>query len=234
MRRKIVILLGHPGAGKGTQARAIMHQLDIPQISTGDMLREAIAKNTSFGREAKAKMDAGELVSDAIVNGIVAERVMRDDCKRGFILDGYPRTVQQAKTFNKSITKTDKLFVIEIGAHSDSLTNRLTGRWICPGCGEIYNTYSRAPRLQGVCDICGWTLFHRSDDREDLVRERFRTYREETYPLVEYYQKLGVYHQVDGVRPIKIVTKEILSIVDDVGQKKTLIPVVAEDTNPFA
>jgi adenylate kinase len=234
MRRKIVILLGHPGAGKGTQARAIMHQLDIPQISTGDMLREAIAKDTSFGREAKAKMDAGELVSDAIVNGIVAERVMRDDCKRGFILDGYPRTVQQAKTFNKSITKTDKLFVIEIGAHSDSLTNRLTGRWICPGCGEIYNTYSRAPRLQGVCDICGWTLFHRSDDREDLVRERFRTYREETYPLVEYYQKLGVYHQVDGVRPIKIVTKEILSIVDDVGQKKTLIPVVAEDTNPFA
>ena len=234
MRRKIVILLGHPGAGKGTQARAIMHQLDIPQISTGDMLREAIAKNTSFGREAKAKMDAGELVSDAIVNGIVTERVMRDDCKRGFILDGYPRTVQQAKTFNKSITKTDKLFVIEIGAHSDSLTNRLTGRWICPGCGEIYNTYSHAPRLQGVCDICGWTLFHRSDDREDLVRERFRTYREETYPLVEYYQKLGVYHQVDGVRPIKIVTKEILSIVDDVGQKKTLIPVVAEDTNPFA
>jgi len=234
MGRKIVILLGHPGAGKGTQARTIMHRLDIPQISTGDMLREAIAKNTSFGREAKAKMDAGELVSDSIVNGIVAERVMRDDCKNGFILDGYPRTVQQANTFNKSMTKADKIFVIEIGASSDSLFNRLTGRWICPGCGEIYNTFSRAPKVEGVCDICGWTLFHRSDDREDLVRERFRTYKEETYPLVQYYQQLGMYHQVDGMRPIQEVTKEILSIVDDIGQKKTLMPVIAEDTNPFA
>jgi adenylate kinase len=233
MGRKIVILLGHPGAGKGTQARTIMHRLDIPQISTGDMLREAIAKNTSFGREAKAKMDAGELVSDSIVNGIVAERVMRDDCKNGFILDGYPRTVQQAKTFNKSIRKGDKLFVIEIGTNSDSLLNRLTGRWICPGCGEIYNTFSRAPKVEGVCDICGWTLFHRSDDREDLVRERFRTYKEETYPLVQYYQQHGIYHQVDGLRPIQEVTKEILSIVDDVGQKK-MVPMIAEDTNPFA
>src|SRR3989442_5530818 len=116
MGRKIVILLGHPGAGKGTQARAIMHRLDIPQISTGDMLREAIAKKTSYGREAKAKMDAGELVDDSIVNGIVAERIMRDDCKKGFILDGYPRTVQQAETFRKSIMNRDQLFVIEIGA----------------------------------------------------------------------------------------------------------------------
>src|SRR5215475_1797373 len=112
MGRKIVILLGHPGAGKGTQARAIMHRLDIPQISTGDMLREAIARKTSYGREAKAKMDAGELVSDSVVNGIVAERIAHDDCKKGFILDDYPRTVQQAETFSRSIKKSDKLFVI--------------------------------------------------------------------------------------------------------------------------
>lgn len=215
MGRKIVILLGHPGAGKGTQARAIMHRLDIPQISTGDMLREAIAKKTSYGREAKAKMDAGELVSDTVVNGIVAERITHDDCKKGFILDGYPRTVQQADTFRKEMTNGDQLFVIEIGAHSNGLTNRLTGRWICPGCGEIYNTFSRAPKREGVCDVCGWSLFHRSDDREDLVRERFRTYKEETYPLVQYYQQAGVYHQVDGMRPIEEVTKEILSIVDE-------------------
>src|SRR6184192_2570791 len=109
MDRKIVILLGHPGAGKGTQARAIMHRLDIPQISTGDMLREAIAKKTSFGCEAKAKMDAGELVSDAIVNGIVAERITRDDCKKGFILDGYPRNVAQAETFRKLVKNSDRL-----------------------------------------------------------------------------------------------------------------------------
>jgi len=233
MGRKIVILLGHPGAGKGTQARAIMYRLDIPQISTGDMLREAVAKKTSFGREAKAKMDSGELVSDSIVNGIVAERTLRDDCKKGFILDGYPRTVQQADTFNKSMTKNDRLFVIEIGANSDVLTNRLTGRWICPGCGEIYNTFSRAPRVEGVCDVCGWSLFHRSDDREDLVRERFRTYKEETHPLVQYYDTLGVYHRVDGLRPIEEVTKEILSLVDG-DQKKTLIRVAAEESKPFA
>jgi adenylate kinase len=234
MARKIVILLGHPGAGKGTQARAVMHRLDIPQISTGDMLREAIARKTSFGREAKAKMDAGELVSDSIVNGIVAERIMRDDCKKGFILDGYPRTVKQAETFNKSIHKSDKLFVIEIGADSNGLTNRLTGRWICPGCGEIYNTFSRAPKVEGVCDVCGWSLFHRSDDREDLVRERFRTYKEETYPLVQYYQQQGVYHRVNGMRPIEQVSKDILSIVDGIDQKKTLMPALAEETKPFA
>ena len=234
MGRKIVILLGHPGAGKGTQARAIMHRLDIPQISTGDMLREAVAKNTSYGREAKLRMDAGELVSDAIVNGIVAERIARDDCKKGFILDGYPRTVQQARTFENSILNGDRLFVIEIGANSNALTERLTGRWICPGCGEIYNTFSRAPKNQGVCDICGWTLFHRSDDREDLVRERFRTYKEETEPLVKYYQSQGAYHRVNGVRPIAEVTREILSIVDDEEQKKTLIPVVAAEGKRFA
>ena len=220
MGRKVVILLGHPGAGKGTQARAIMHRLDIPQISTGDMLREAIAKKTSFGREAKAKMDAGELVSDEIVNGIVAERIRRDDCKRGFILDGYPRTVQQADTFCKLMGEGDRLSVIEIAANSDGLTNRLTGRWICPGCGEIYNTYSRAPKKEGVCDVCGWSLFHRSDDREDLVRERFRTYKEETYPLVQYYQQLGAYHRVDGMRPIEQVTNDILSILDNTNPKK--------------
>jgi len=219
MGRKVLILIGHPGAGKGTQARAIMHRLDIPQISTGDMLREAVAKKTSFGREAKARMDAGQLVSDAIVNGIVAERIARDDCKNGFILDGYPRTVHQAETFNTYLKKDDHLFVIEIGANSDDLTKRLTGRWICPGCGEIYNTYSRAPKVEGVCDVCGWTLFHRSDDREDLVRERFGTYKEETYPLVDYYQQRGVYHRVEGPRPIEDVTKAILSIVEGVAKK---------------
>ena len=107
------------------------------------------------------------------------------------------------------------------------LTNRLTGRWVCTGCGEIYNTYSRAPKVKAVCDICGWTLFHRSDDREELVRERFRTYKEETYPLVEYYKQIGIYHQVDGMRPIEQVTQEILSIVDD---KKDPAPAVSGGT----
>ena len=224
MGRKIVILLGHPGAGKGTQARSIMQRLQIPQISTGDMLREAIANKTPYGREAKEKMDAGDLVSDAIVNGIVADRIKRDDCKKGFILDGYPRTVSQAETFRSQMSSGDRLSVIDIAADSERLKKdkRLVGRLMCPGCGEIYNQYSKVPKSGEICDVCGKGLVRRSDDREDLILERFRTYREETYPLVQFYQKLGVYHQVDGMKPIEEVTKEILDIVQ--GKKKVLAP----------
>jgi len=214
MGRKIVILLGHPGAGKGTQSRSIMRQLNIPQISTGDMLRDATVRQTSYGREAKERMDAGELVSDDIVNGIVAERILLEDCANGFILDGYPRTVQQAETFDRELRADDHLFVIEISADSKNLMNRLVGRLMCPGCGDIYNIYSRVPVNGSVCDRCGRELVHRSDDREDLIHERFRTYHGETYPLVEYYSAKGVYHQVDGMRPIGEVTKDILAIVD--------------------
>jgi len=221
MGRKIVILLGHPGVGKGTQARAIVQHLGIPQISTGDMLREAIANKTAYGREAKEKMDAGELVSDSIVNGIVSERIKRDDCKKGFILDGYPRNVSQAETFRKLVKNSDRLSVIELSADSERLRKekRLVGRLMCPGCGEIYNEFSKAPRQDQMCDLCGRQLIHRSDDREDLIKERFRTYHEETYPLTEFYKGRGLYHQVDGMRPINAVTEEILNIIDK--KKKT-------------
>jgi len=217
MARKIVIFLGNPGAGKGTQSRAIMRQLNIPQISTGDMLRDAVGRQTSFGKEAKERMDAGELVSDEIVNGIVAERILQPDCAKGFILDGYPRNVQQAGTFSRELKADDRLFVIEIRAQSSNLVNRLVGRLMCPGCGDIYNIYSRAPQSDKRCDRCGRELVHRSDDREDLIQERFRTYDGETYPLIEYYEKAGVFYQVDGMRPIGEVTKDILAIVDGVG-----------------
>jgi adenylate kinase len=225
MGRKILILLGHPGAGKGTQARLIMNRLGIPQISTGDMLREAVASQTPYGCEAKSKMDSGELVSDAIVNGIVSDRIRRDDCKKGFILDGYPRTVSQAEAFRKEMANSDRLSVIEIGADAVRLRQekRLVGRLMCPGCGEIYNRYSRVPKNDKVCDFCGKSLVQRSDDREDLILERFRTYREETYPLVQFYQDLGVYHLVDGMKPIDEVTNEILDILDQ--KKKVLTPV---------
>src|SRR5215475_15087057 len=216
MARKIVILLGNPGAGKGTQSRAIMRQLGIPQISTGDMLRDAVARQTSFGKEAKERMDAGELVSDEIVNGIVAERILREDCAKGFILDGYPRTVPQAETFSRELKPGDQLYVIEIRAESANLMNRLVGRLMCSGCGDIYNIYSRVPKADNVCDRCGGELVHRSDDREDLIQERFKTYDGETYPLIRFYQTKGVYHQVNGMRPIAEVTKDILAIVDGV------------------
>ena len=224
MGRKIMILLGHPGVGKGTQARAVVGYLGIPQISTGDMLREAIVNKTPYGREAKERMDAGELVNDSIVNGIVAERIKRDDCKRGFILDGYPRNVSQAETFSAQVGNNDELSVIELSADSEQLRSekRLIGRLMCPKCGEIYNAFSKAPRRDQICDACGASLIHRSDDREDLILERFRTYREETHPLIEFYSNLGVYHQVNGMRPIHDVTDEILSIID---KKKVLTPV---------
>ena len=217
MGRKIMILLGHPGVGKGTQARAIVGKLGIPQISTGDMLREAIANKTPFGCEAKAKMDTGELVNDAIVNGIVADRIERDDCTKGFILDGYPRTASQAETFRAKMRPDDELSVIEIGADSERLRKekRLIGRLMCPGCGEIYNEYSKMPRADKTCDVCGKSLVHRSDDREDLIQERFRTFREKNQPLVDFYQKVGVYHRVDGMRPIDEVTQEILKIIEN-------------------
>jgi len=216
MGRKVVILLGHPGVGKGTQARAIVSKLGIPQISTGDMLREAIANKTPYGREAKEKMDAGELVSDSIVNGIVDERIKREDCKKGFILDGYPRNVTQAETLRAQVGKNDELSVIELSADSQRLRSekRLIGRLMCPRCGEIYNAYSKAPKRDQICDLCGTSLIHRSDDREDLILERFRTFREETQPLIEFYKDLSVYHQVNGMRPIKDVTEEILSIIN--------------------
>jgi len=224
MGRKIMILLGHPGVGKGTQARAVVGRLAIPQISTGDMLREAIANKTPYGCEAKENVGSGELVGDSIVIGVVAERIMRDDCKNGFILDGYPRNVAQAETFSALVGDKDELSVIELSADSERLRSekRLIGRLMCPRCGEIYNAYSKAPKRDQICDICGASLIHRSDDREDLILERFRTYREETHPLIEFYKNLGVYHQVNGMRPIQDVTEEILSIVD---KKKVLTPV---------
>lgn len=214
MGRRILILLGNPGAGKGTQARAIMQHANIPQISTGDMLRDAVAQQTPLGIQAKQKMDAGELVGDQVVNGIVRERIRRNDCANGFILDGYPRNVDQARTFDGMLTSQDHLFMIEIAVDSASLVDRLVGRLMCSRCGDIYNIYSRIPRRQELCDRCGGKLVQRGDDQEHLIRERFRTYHDETYPLVEYYRRRGVYHKVDGLRPIDDVTSDILALIN--------------------
>jgi len=214
MGRKVVILLGTPGAGKGTQAKEIMRRLSIPQISTGDMLRDVMARQNGLGREIRERINAGELVSDATVNRIVAERIVREDCMSGFILDGYPRTVPQAESFERHLTKTDRLFVIEIRADDGNALERIVSRLMCSDCGDIYNSVSRMPRKHGMCDRCERPLVRRSDDREDLLIERFRTYHEETFPLVEHYSKTGCYHRVDGLRPIAEVSKDIRKIVD--------------------
>jgi adenylate kinase len=214
MTRNILILLGYPGAGKGTQAKEIMRRLNIPQISTGDMLREEITRGTIYGRQAEQLMAAGKFVDDAVVDAIVAGRIRRADCQRGFILDGYPRTVVQAETFSRELKPEDRFWVIEISADPAHVMSRLIGRLMCPNCTEIYNVHSRVPKVDAICDKCSSHLVHRPDDVVDKIRERFVHYRAKTDPLVEYYKKTGRFRQVDGRPPAAEVTRQLMALVD--------------------
>jgi adenylate kinase len=211
--RNVVILLGPPGAGKGTQAKRVGKELLLPQISTGDMLRDAISRRTALGLEARKGVDSGVLVSDEIVNGVVAERIGLEDCRSGFILDGYPRNVSQAEAFDGNLTGADRMSVIELGVDTDRLVDRLTKRWTCRNCGEIYNTESHPPSEVGVCDCCGGLLEQRSDDTEAVIRDRMGVYRAETEPLVQFYLEKGVYSRVDGMAPIDDVTRSLASMI---------------------
>jgi len=227
MGRNVIILLGYPGAGKGTQAKEIMRRLKIPQISTGDMLREEIAQDTAYGKAAKELMAAGRFVPDAIVDGIVAGRIQREDCDRGFILDGYPRTVAQAETFSIDLKLGDRLSVIEISADPEHVMSRLLGRLMCPSptCTEIYNVLSRAPKTEGICDKCGSVLIHRPDDVKEKIQERFVHYRDKTDPLVEYYKRTGRFFLVDG-RPAAVeVTRQLMEIIDGEELEGAMAPV---------
>ena len=212
MRRKIVILLGHPGAGKGTQARAIMHRLDIPQISTGDMLREAVARKTSYGREAKARMDAGELVSDSVVNGIVAERILRDDCEKGFILDGFPRTLVQAEKLDNLVgggNGSRNLRVLQLLVPDDVIVKRIALRRSCPECGAIYHLETAPPANDLVCDRCGAEVVARPDDTEQAVRKRLESFHRQTLPVATFYKTKSILREVDGVGPVDEVFERI-------------------------
>ena len=213
MSRNVIILLGPPGAGKGTQAQAITQGTGLPQISTGDMLRDAVSRRTPLGLEAKAVMEAGNLVSDELVSGIVMDRITAPDCGDGFILDGYPRNVNQAEMFGAGLSTEDRVLVVEIAVDTDLLVRRLTARRTCGQCGAIYNVETRAPKIDGVCDACGGSLVQRSDDTEDVIRDRMKTYRDETEPLAEYYRNRGVYNSVDGMNSIAEVTRDLLSAV---------------------
>jgi len=211
--RNLVILLGPPGAGKGTQARAMMEALELPQIATGDMLRNAVNRGTPLGLEAKRIIDQGDLVGDEIVNGIVAERITSPDCSRGFILDGYPRTLNQAEAFEAEIREADRLLMIEIQVDVDFLVERLTSRLTCSQCKAVYNSKSNPPREEGVCDRCGGELVHRSDDTEAVIRDRMKVYSAETEPLIEYYRAKGVYDRVDGMRAVEEVTNDLVAMI---------------------
>ncbi len=213
----ILILLGPPGAGKGTQARRIMDQKGLVQLSTGDMLREAVAKKTECGQAAKSAMEAGELVKDEIVIGIIAERIEKKDCEKGFILDGFPRTNAQAEALDKMLgDKNCGLdHVIEIRVDEEALIKRITGRFACVNCGENFHDTFKRPKVEGVCDVCGKTEFsRRGDDNEETVRARLDAYGNQTAPLLPYYAEQGVLRTVDGMKTIDEVAEEISAVLD--------------------
>ena len=196
-----VILLGAPGAGKGTQAEVISARLGIPTISTGNMLRAAVKEGTEYGLKAKAAMDSGALVSDDIVIGILKDRIAQDDCKKGFILDGFPRTVPQAEALDAMGVKIDK--VIELAVDEELIKKRLTGRRVCLKCGATYHVTNKAPKVEGVCDVCGEPLAIRKDDEPATVIDRLKTYHEKTAPLKDYYEAQGKLATVEGTNDIE-------------------------------
>jgi len=208
--------LGAPGVGKGTQAKKIQERYKIPQISTGDILREAVRQGTELGRKAKRYMDAGELVPDDVIIGLIRERLQQPDCQRGFILDGFPRTIPQAEALDRMLAELGLKLnaVIEISVDYDTIVRRLTSRRICPNCGAVYNLLTDPPNPDGTCRNCGTPVVQRDDDNEEAIRNRLKVYDEQTRPLKEYYRKKGLLQQVDGDRTVDEVFAAIVRILD--------------------
>ncbi|TCS81527.1 adenylate kinase [Tepidibacillus fermentans] len=210
-----IVLMGLPGAGKGTQAERIVDEFQIPHISTGDMFRSAIKEGTPLGLEAKSYMDKGLLVPDEVVIGIVRERLGNDDCKNGFLLDGFPRTVEQAKALDHMLEELDKKIdhVIYIEVEKDHLLKRLTGRRICRQCGATYHLVYHPPKQEGVCDKCGGELYQRDDDKEETVATRLEVNMSQTEPLLKYYNDKKVLRIIDGNQDIDRVFYSIKELL---------------------
>ncbi|MGL4252708.1 MAG: adenylate kinase [Fusobacteriaceae bacterium] len=210
-----IMLFGAPGAGKGTQAKPIMDRYGIPQISTGDILRAAIKAGTAMGLEAKKFMDEGKLVPDTTIIGIIKDRIVEEDCKKGFILDGFPRTIPQAEALEAIMKeigiKLDK--VISLNVPDSAIVERITGRKNCPACGASFHVKFNPPKAEGICDHCGGELITRKDDTEETVVTRLKSYHEQTAPLFHFYKERGVMAEVDGMKPLDEVTAEIFSIL---------------------
>ncbi len=206
-----LVLLGPPGAGKGTQAADIIEKYKVPHISTGDIFRKNVKEGTALGKKAKVYMDKGELVPDEVVVAIVEDRLKEDDCSDGFLLDGFPRTVNQAKQLDSVLDKMDLAIdmVINIDVKKDTLVGRATGRRVCRSCGATYHVTFKPARKDGTCDLCGGEVYQRDDDAEETVSKRIEVYASETKPLIEYYNKKQKLITVDGEQNIKKVFKDI-------------------------
>jgi len=211
-----LILLGPPGAGKGTQAQMIVDRYHLPQISTGDILRAAVKEGTSLGKQAKTFMDRGQLVPDEVVIGIIDERLRASDCKTGFILDGFPRTNPQAEAFQAILTKIGKSVdhVINIEVDPEELVRRLTGRRTCNNCGGMFHILFHPPKKEGVCDRCGGTLYRREDDGEETIRTRLKEYEKQTAPLIQYYQNKKLLRSIRGVGGQNQIFEQIIRVLD--------------------
>jgi adenylate kinase len=212
-----LVLLGPPGAGKGTQAERIAARYGIPHLSTGDMLREAVAADTEVGRRAKAIMEAGQLVPDEVMNRLVAERLAQPDAARGFVLDGFPRTLAQAQALDDLLEQRDQRLdaVLELAVDDDALVDRISGRFACARCGAGYHDRFKQPKVEGVCDVCGGREFvRREDDKPETVRARLKAYHEQTAPLLPYYRNKGLLIAVDGMAEIDAVTAQIVEKID--------------------
>jgi len=208
--------MGLPGAGKGTQASEIVKKYPIPHISTGDMFRKAIKEETDLGKEAKSYMDRGELVPDEVTIGIVRERLAEEDAKKGFLLDGFPRTVEQADALNEILSDLDRKVdaVINIEVAEEELMNRLTGRRICEVCGTTYHLVFNPPKVEGVCDLDGGKLYQREDDNPETVANRLSVNVKQTKPLLDFYENQGVLKNIDGSRQIDNVTEDVIQILE--------------------
>ena len=212
-----IIMLGAPGAGKGTQAKKIAEKYSIPHISTGDIFRANIKNGTELGKKAKEYMDQGLLVPDELTCDLVVDRINQEDCSNGYILDGFPRTIPQAEALDAALTKmgTSIDFAIDVDVPDSNIVNRMSGRRACVGCGATYHLVFNAPKKEGICDVCGEKLILRDDDRQETGQKRLTVYHDQTQPLIDYYKNAGVLKTVDGTADMEDVFAAIVSILGE-------------------
>ena len=210
-----IIMLGAPGAGKGTQAKMIAEKYGIPHVSTGDIFRANIKNGTELGMEAKKYMDQGQLVPDELTVKILLDRVAQDDCKNGYVLDGFPRTIPQAEALDAGIGKINEKmdYAIDVDVPDENIVNRMSGRRACLNCGATYHLISIPPKVEGICDRCGSEIVLREDDKPETVQKRLKVYHEQTQPLIDYYSKKGVLAEVDGTQSMENVFNAIVDVL---------------------